>query len=92
VRGTPTEEDLRAFRFGLGLTIRNAFGLRGRNAALLADCRVGEEDVEVAGRASEIILVALRRRLIEVASVEGMERARESWRRSEGAARRLGEG
>ena len=81
VRGMPSEEDLSELHFGLGLGIRNGFGLWGRNRDLLADCAARAERDEVgADAASFVILCALRERLIETASEAGMARARERWR------------
>lgn len=39
-----SKDDLFALHFGLGLEIRNAFGLHGRNADLIESCRCSDPD------------------------------------------------
>jgi integration host factor subunit alpha len=59
-----SEEDLTNFHFGLGMTIRNDFGLWGKDSKLLENCKElsGDLDIHV-DTASEIIIKALWERL-----------------------------
>jgi len=84
LRGMPSDEYLSEFQMGLGLGIRNEFGLWRGNGALLKECEVALGDPLGAEKASLFILSALRERLIETASEGGMARARARW----GGARR----
>lgn len=65
------EEDLIGEHFGLGMAIRNSFGLWGKNEELMAEC--GQDDPDVA---SGVILQALWAHLRETASGADLERAR----------------
>jgi len=53
-----SKDDLFALHFGLGLEIRNAFGLHGRNPTLIESCGCSDPD-----DASMVIIEALWRTL-----------------------------